>query len=165
MSGGLRYLAATLALAAIGLGYFLVQRDHARPGPRLVPWPAEARPIVRPLPPTARVILDRGAELSLTRDQMARLEALDQRWQAESVGLEDAVQREEEAFRRFMQEAQAAGKTSAQEIQRRSADLRELSETLRERQQQHAEAAREVLTESQRQILPTLAASAGHGGA
>jgi hypothetical protein len=117
------------------------------------------------LPPTARAILDRGAELSLTRDQKARLEALDRRWQAEAGRLEVAVHREEGTFGRFMQEAQTDGKTSVQEIQRRSADLRELSETLRERRRQHAEAALDVLTETQRQVLSTSAASARHGGA
>ena len=115
--------------------------------------------------PTARIVLDRGTELVLTKGQRARLETLDRRWQSESGGLEAGVRREEEAFSRFMQKAQSGGKTSVQELQRRSADLRELSETLRERRQLHADATLEVLTDSQRQMLSTSAASARKGGA
>ena len=165
MSGRLRYLAATLALTAIALGYYLVQWAPARQGPHLEPRPATARPAAPPLLPTARMILDQGTELALSKGQRAHLETLDRRWQSESSGLEAAVRWEEEAFSRFMQEAQAGGKTSVQEIQRRSADLRELSETLRERRQLYAEAALEILTDSQRRMLSTLAASRGQGGA
>jgi hypothetical protein len=165
MSERVRYLAATLALAAIVMGYFLLLREPAKAGPRPGTRPAEAR-LVAPLPhPTARMLLDRTTDLALTQGQHARLEALDRQWKMESVGLETAVRQEQEAFSQFMQEAQARGKASVQEIQRRSADLREVSETLRERRQQHAEAALEVLTESQRQMLSTSAASARHGGA
>jgi hypothetical protein len=114
--------------------------------------------------PTARAILDRGAELPLTKEQRARLEALDRRWTSESAGLEAAVHQEEEAFAAFMQEAQAGGKTSVRELQRRSADLRELSGTLRERRQQHADSALHILTEQQRRMLSSLDASARHGG-
>jgi hypothetical protein len=165
MSERLRYLAATLALTAIAVGYLLVQRGPAKPEAHLPTRPTETRPLAPPPLPTARIILDRRRELDLTKDQRARLESLDQRWQSESGGLEAAVRREEEAFSRFMLEAQAGGKTSLQEIQRRSGDLRELSGTLRERRQQHADAALDVLTKSQRQMLSTLAASSGQGGA
>jgi len=165
MSQRVRVLAATLALTAIALGYFLVQRAPERSGPRLEPRPAAARPVAPPPLPTARMLLDRANDLALTRGQTTRLEALDRQWKVESAGLDTAARQEQEAFSQFMQEAQAGGKTSVQEIQRRSADLRELSETLRERRQQHAEAALEVMTESQRQMLSTSAASARHGGA
>lgn len=165
MSQGVRYLAATLALAAIALGYVLIHREPVRPGSQLVHQPAEARQVLRPLPATARAILGWGAELSLTKDQKVRLEALDRRWQAEAASVEADIQREEAAFGRFMQEAQAGGKTNLQEIQRQSADLRGLSEALRKRRQRHADAALEILTDSQRQMLSKSAASARHGGA
>ena len=54
MSERMLYLAATLALAAIALGYLLVQRQAARPGPQLAPRPAAARPAAPPPLPTAR---------------------------------------------------------------------------------------------------------------
>ena len=100
----------------------------------------------------------------MTPAQTARLEALDRRWQAEVAALEAAVRQEEAGFAEFMQEAQGAAKTSVQEIQRRSADLRTMSETLRERRQMHADAVLDVLTESQRQMLTGMAAST-RGGA
>jgi hypothetical protein len=165
MSERMRYLAATLALTTIALGYFLVQRTPARPAPHLEPRPAVARLVAPPPLPTARVLLDRADDLALTQGQQARLQVLDRQWMAEFAGLQASVRQEQAVFSEFMQEAQAAGKTSVQEIQRRSADLRETSETLRERRQRHAEVALAVLTESQRQMLSTSAASARQGGA
>ncbi len=165
MSERWRYLTATLALGAIALGYFLVQRQAMRPGPHLGPRPAAARPAAPPRLPTARMLLDRADDLSLTQSQKARLEALDRQWRAESAGIDAAIQQEQAAFARFMQEAETRGKTNMQEIQGRSADLRELSENLRLRRQQHAEAAVDVLNEAQRQMLSISEASTRHGGA
>ena len=165
MSERMRYLAATLALAVIAVGYFLVQRQAIRPGPHLGPRPAAARPAAPPRLPTARMLLDRGDDLALTQAQRDRLEALDRQWRAESAGLDTAIQQEQAAFARFMQEAETRGKTNMQEIQGRSADLRDLSETLRARRQHHAEAAVDVLTEKQRQMLSRPEASTRHGGA
>jgi hypothetical protein len=165
MSKRLVYPAATLALAAIALGYFLVQRQAARPGPHLGPRPAAARPVAPPPAPTARMLLNRADDLALTQGQKARLEALDRQWKAESAGLDAALRQEQEAFSRFMQEAEKRGKTSVQEIQGRSADLRDLSETLRARRQHHAEAAVDVLTEKQREMLSSPEPSTRHGGA
>jgi hypothetical protein len=164
MSERLRYLAATLALAAIALGYFLVQRQTARPGLHLGPRPVAVRAVAPPLA-TARMLLDRADDLALTRGQKARLEALDRQWNAEYAGLDAALRQEQEAFSRFMQEAEKRGKTSVQEIQGRSADLRDLSETLRARRQHHAGAAVDVLTETQRQMFSRPEASTRHGGA
>jgi hypothetical protein len=164
MSDRVRVLAATLALTGIAVGYFLIQGTPARPGPHLEPGPAVTTPIAPPPLPTAHSLLERGAVLSLTKAQTARLEVLDLRWKAQVAGLEAALQHEEAAFAQFMREAQAAGKTSIQEIQRRSADLRAMSESLREQRQLHAEAVLDVLTESQRQVLATTAAST-RGGA
>ena len=164
MSDRVRVIAATLALTAIAVGYFLIQGTPARTGPHLEPRPAVTKPIAPPPLPTAHSLLEGGAVLSLTKAQTARLEALDLRWKAQVAGLEAAIRQEEAAFAQFMQEAQVAGKTSVQEIQRRSADLRAMSESLRERRQLHAEAVLDVLTESQRQMLAGTAASA-RGGA
>jgi hypothetical protein len=164
MSDRVRVLAATLALTAIAVGYFLIQGTPTRPGPHLDPRRVATTPIAPPNLPTAHSLLARGAALSLTTAQTARLEALERRWKAEAAGLEATLQHEEAAFAQFMQEAQAAGKTSVQEIQRRSADLRALSESVRERRRLHADAVLDVLTESQRQMLATTAAST-RGGA
>ena len=164
MRDRVRVLAATLVLTAIGVGYFLIQGPPARTGPHLDPRPAVTTPIAPPPLPTAHSLLVRGAVLSLTKAQTARLEVLDLRWKAQAAGLEADLQHEEAAFAQFMREAQAAGKTSVQEIQRRSADLRALSESVRERRQLHADAVLDVLTESQRQVLATTAAST-RGGA
>ncbi len=162
---GMRYFAATLALTAIVTGYVLVQREPARPELRLTQRPAETVPALSPPLPTARMLLDRTDALALTRDQRASLQALDQQWQTESSGLETAIRQEQEVFSRFMREAQADGKVRFQEILSRSADVRELGKTLRERRQQHAETVLELLTESQRRMLSGLEVSVRHGGA
>jgi len=160
-----RVLAAMLAVTAIALGFYLIQRPLARPGPQIEPRPAKAGPVApRLTAPTARTMLERGTALSLTKAQTTRLEILDLRWKAQVAGLEAAIKQEEAAFAQFMREAQATGKASVQEIQRRSADLRAMSESVRERRQLHADAVLDVLTESQRQMVATTAASA-RGGA
>ena len=164
MSDRVRVLAATLGLTAIAVGCFLIQGTPARTGPHLDPRPTVTTPIAPPALPTAHSLLARGTVLSLTKAQTARLEALDLRWKAQAAGPEADLQHEEAAFAQFMREAQAAGKTSVQEIQRRSADLRTLSESVRERRQLHAEAVLDVLTELQRQVLAKTAAST-RGGA
>jgi hypothetical protein len=161
MNKRVRYFAVMLVLMAVATGYF--QREPARPGLRLAL--AVTRPVVSPPLPTARLLLDRSNELTLTERQQARLQALDHQWKTESSGLETAIRKEQEVFSTFMREAQAGGKASVQEILNRSADVRILSETLRERRQQHAGTVLELLTESQRRILSGLAASVRHGGA
>ncbi len=155
MSPRLRYLSTTLALVAVGLGYALIQGKPWRSAPRLEARPMAARsPLpLPPAPPIAREILGRGADLSLTADQKARLEALDLRWKGEAAGLEGAIKEAEQEFSRFMKETQAGGKTNVQEIQRRSADLQSLSAALRERRQFHVEEAARILTAIQRQKL------------
>jgi len=155
MSPRVRYLSTTLALLAVGLGYALVQGKRVHPGPALQPRPAAAgRPAVPPAAPlTAREVLDRSEALALTQAQRARLEGLDRRWQQETAGLEAAVRAAEQEFSRFMQEAQAGKGTSLQEIERRSADVRDLSAALRERRLLHTGAVAQVLTEAQRRTL------------
>ncbi len=162
MSPRLRYLSTTLALVAVGLGYAAIQGRATRPAPRIEARPIVARPLASPLP-TAREILDRGTDLALTNDQRARLEALDQQWKKESAGVQVGVQEAEREFTQFMQ-AQASGKASLQEIQRRSADYRELSAELRELRRRHAEAAAVTLTESQQRTLVLLASPHTRGG-
>jgi len=161
MSPRLRYLSTTLALVAIGLGYALVHGWPARPAPRLVRPAAAARPSAPP--PTAREILDRGAALSLTADQKARLAALDERWRKESAGVHAATQEAQRELSRFLQE-QGAAKASLQEIQRRSAEYREFSQELRELRQRHAEAVAQVLTGSQQRKLAVLTTPDTRGG-
>lgn len=165
MRARLRYLVATLALTAVGTGYLYLQRLPAQRGPRLELRRGSTGQLAPPLTlPTARAILDHRAALALSKDQQLRLETLDQRWNSESVELETAVRQEQETFSRFMLEAQARGKTSVSEIQARSANLRELSATLREQRQRHAVAAAGVLTEAQQRLLSGPAVASRQGG-
>ncbi len=155
MNPRLRSLSTTLALVALGLGYGLIQAKPWRPPPPLVARSAEAvqRPAPPPLPPSAREILDRSAALSLTANQKARLTALDEKWRKELTPLKVAIETAGEDFSQFMREAEAGGKTSLQEIQRRSEEFRRLNAELREGRRHHAEAAAQILTESQRRKL------------
>jgi hypothetical protein len=166
MSPGLRYLSTTVALLAVGLGYALVQGRGERPTPRPeAQSEAVARPVPPPAaPPTAGEILERRASFSLTADQVSRLEALDAEWKREAAEIEPALAAAEQALSRFMKEAQSAGGTSVQEIQRRSAEFRELSAALRERRRLHSEAAAHVLTESQRRQLAAATSTGTPGG-
>ena len=158
MSPSLRYLSTTVALLAVGLGYALIQGRGERPTPRpAAQSEAVARPVPPPAaPPTAGEILERRASFSLAADQVSRLEALDAEWKREAAA--------EQALSRFMKEAQSAGGTSVQEIQRRSAEFRELSAALRERRRLHSEAAAHVLTESQRRQLAAATSTGTPGG-
>ncbi len=165
MSPRARYLSTTLALVAIGLGYALIQSRPWSSGPRL-PGRSAAVSALAPPPalPTAREILDRRALLSLTREQAARLEALDREWQRESGNLERAVEAAAQEFSRFMTSAQSARGASLQEIQQRSTDYRDLSAALRERRHLHGEVAARELTESQREILARAPLPGNPGG-
>ncbi len=165
MSPRLRYASTTLALLAVGLAYVLIQAPWQRPAPRLA---APSRAAVRPAPPpplpTAGEILGRQAALSLTAEQVTRLEALRRAWRDESADLEAAVGAAGEQFAGFAAEARAAKGASVGEIQRRSAEFRELSAALRERRRLHGEAAAGVLTDTQRQTLWTLTSRDIQGG-
>lgn len=166
MTPSLRYLSTTGALLAVGLGYALLQGRPDRPVPRPA---AQSMAVARSAPlspalPRAREILDRGAALSLTADQAARLEVLEGEWKEETAELEAAVDTAAQEFSRFMKDAQAAGGASGQEIQRRSAEYRELSAALRERRRLHGEAAARVLTEPQRQKLAGTTSTGAPGG-
>jgi hypothetical protein len=162
----LRYLCMTLVLAAAGSGYALMKARPWRPGPNL---PAQRAAAIQPVPqtpgmPTARQILDRGRALSLTEDQRARLAMLDRRWKEETAPLEAALGNAEQEFAGFMKEAQAGGRASLQEIQRQSVEFRELSAELRDRRRHHAEAAAQVLTETQRRAMSLPGSPQSSGG-
>ncbi|HYL82191.1 MAG TPA: hypothetical protein VEU07_15340, partial [Candidatus Acidoferrum sp.] len=146
----------SLALVAIGLGYILVQEWPRHSALRL-PARAEASNHPAPIPalPTARKILEHGAELALTPDQQGRLVTLDRQWKQESAGLQAVAEAAGRDLSQFLQE-QGSGKVSLQVIQRRSADYRAFSQELRELRRRHAEAAQQVLTDPQRQTLEAI---------
>jgi predicted acylesterase/phospholipase RssA len=150
-----RYLATTLMLAAIGVGFVMLQGRLQPPAPRLERRldPAARPPVPPAAPPSAREVLDRRAALALAPEQVMQLEALDRRWGEESRELTAAVARAQEEFTRFM--GAQAGRASLPEIQRQSASFRELSAELREQRRRHADAAAGLLTESQRAMLRT----------
>lgn len=163
MSPRLRYLSTTLTLVVVGLGYALVQGWPARSTPHLEKSAAAAQPPASPLP-TARQMLDREAELSLTPDQKGRLLALDAKWRQESAPLLAALEAAEQEFSRFMNASHAGGKVSLQEIQPQSADYRELSAELRELRRRQAGETAEVLTQSQQRTLVLLTSPHTRGG-
>lgn len=151
MSPRVRYLLTTLALLAVAAGYTLSQDWVERQSPRPIVREAEARPVPPPAPaPSAREILDRGPAGGLSREQAARLRALDAGWRRQSSDLQAAIDDEKRQFSAFMEEARDGRGASLQEIQGRSANLRDLSATLREARRQHGLASAEVLTEQQR---------------
>src|SRR3990172_10736166 len=89
---------------------------------------AGARPVPLPAPaPSAREILDRGPAVELSREQAARLRALDAEWVRQSSDLQAAIDDEARQFSAFMKEAQDGRGASLQEIQRRAANLRNLN--------------------------------------
>ena len=152
MSPRVGFLTTTLALLAVAAGYALSQGWVERQSPRPMVREAGARPVPPPSPaPSAREILDRGPAVGLSREQAGRLRALDAKWLRQSSELQAAIDDEERQFSAFMKEAQGGGRgASLQEIQQRSANLRDLSATLREARWQHGLASAEVLTEQQR---------------
>ena len=160
-----RYLATTLALLAVAVGYGVSQRWTEPPPPRPVRGPAAAaRPALPPAPPAAREILDRAAGRALTPEQAARLEALDRQWIEEAAGLLSALEAARSEFSRFVAETQATRGTGVGEIQRRSAEYRELSADFRERRRLHGEAALGLLTDSQRRSLAPATSPDTRGG-
>ncbi len=163
MSMRTRYLATTLALLAIGLGFGLSQWHAVPAAPR--PPARSAPPPKLVLPPTAREILDRGAVLKLAPRQTARLEELDRDWIAQSGALQAAIKDASSKLDRFMAQAKSGGGASMQEVQRQSADLRALSAELRERRIAHSARAVEILTGAQRQTLRGHSSDSPGGGA
>jgi len=151
MSPRVRFLTTTLALLAVAAGYTLSQGWVEHQSPRPMVREARERPVPPPAPaPSAREILEQGPAVGLSREQAARLRALDAEWVRQSSELQAAIDDEERQFSAFMKEAQGGRGASLQEIQRRSANLRDLSATLRETRWQHGLDSAEVLTEQQR---------------
>jgi hypothetical protein len=154
---------AAAALVIVAAGWTVLQGRAERPK-RSLPTPAAiTRPAPMALPPTARDILDGGVLLDLKVAQRTRLRALDATWARESAAAQAELDAAMADFSRFMDEARATGRTSLQEIQRRSAEISESSTTLRECRQRHVEAAAAILTDWQRTKLgeATWAARAG----
>jgi hypothetical protein len=114
---------ATVALVVAGTGWAIIQAQPERPG------------LPRPEP----VVMMRPAEAALSLT--ARLRALDATWTSESTAAQADLDAATAEFSRFMDEARATGRTSVQEVQRRAAEIGELSAALRQRRQRHAEAA------------------------
>jgi hypothetical protein len=117
-----------------------------------------------PRPPTAREILDRAVALELSDHQVIRLHAQDRLWAGEASRLEAAIREAEGEVTAFMEEAKVSRGASVQEIQRRSTDLRNLGALLRERRQQHSDAAVGLLAEWQRRRLAKPGVSADENG-
>ncbi len=160
-----RYLATTLALLAVAVGYAVSQRWTGPPPPRPARGPAAAaRPALPPAPPTAREILDRAAGLALTPEQAARLEALDRQWTEETADLRGALEAARAEFSRFVAETRATRGPGVEEIQRRSAAYRELSADFRERRRLHGDAALGLLTDSQRRSFAPATSPDTRGG-
>jgi hypothetical protein len=147
-----RYLATTLLLLAIGLGFGLSQWP-ARPAPPRPPARAGSVPSRPALPPTAPDVLARAAELQLSADQVARLRALATEWTADVARLEAALREGQAEFEAFAAAARSGGGASLPEIQRRSGELQGLSVELRERRTAHSGRAMGVLTDVQRARL------------
>lgn len=164
MSNRVRYLVTTLALLAIGLGYGLVQQWTRHPALRL-PARAEAsgHPAPYVAPPTAWEILGHEGELALTPDQRGRLSVLDRQWKQEAAGVQAVAEAAGRDLSQFLQ-AQGSGKLSLQELQRRSAGYRGISQELRELRRRHTEAAANILTESQQRTLALLTSPDTRGG-
>lgn len=151
MTPRVRALTTTLVLLAVAAGYALSQGWVERQSPRAMVREARERPVPPPAPaPSARDIFDRGPAVGLSSEQAARLRALDAGWRRQSRELQAAIDDEERQFSAFMKEARDGRGASLPEIQRRSANLRELSATLREARWRHGLASAEVLTEQQR---------------
>jgi hypothetical protein len=148
------YLVSTLGLVGLVAAYFVLQGAPPRPGPRLErPPQGLARPAAPPRLLTAHEILSR-ADLGLASGQVERLQALDLEWSERNRGLLASVEAAQAELSHFM-ETQGTGRANLAELERRSADFRELSAELRQRRTLHAEAAMDVLTEPQRrQLVP-----------
>jgi hypothetical protein len=157
-------LAAAAALVTAAVGWTIFQPQAERPKVSVPSPVALARPAPMALPPTARDILDGGVLLDLKAAQRTRLRALDAAWARESAAAQAALDAATADFSRFMDEARATGRTSLQEIQRRSAEISDLSATLRERRQRHVEAAAAILTDWQRPKLGEVTRAVAAGG-
>jgi hypothetical protein len=154
---------ATVALVIAGIAWAIAQVPAERPK-LSPPEPVPVRRTAAALPPTARDILNGGALLDLKTGQRTRLRALDATWATESAAAQAQLDAAVAEFSRFMDEARARGRTSLQDLQRRSAEMSELSAALRERRQRHTETAAAILTDWQRTRLEQLMRPVASGG-
>lgn len=153
MTGRPRYLFTTLAIVAAAVVWVIADRPEPPRPARAAPPPVAATARPRPaLPPTARDLLA-SAALALTSGQRGRLETLAVVWERETTSLEAEVTAASAEFERFMTEAQRAGRTSLDEIRRRSLEMQDMSAALRGRRVRHGEEAAGVLTGPQRATL------------
>ena len=150
-----RSLAAAVGLTIIAVAYFVHQGRIERPGPpRPAPVLSAARPpTLLPAPPMAADLLDQRVALDLRGEQIVRLKALDRLWRREVSGLTAMIHEAERDWTVFVIDAQGGKRASLPEIQRGSAEFGLLSAELRERRQQHSEAALRVLDDWQRPRL------------
>jgi hypothetical protein len=158
-----RYAAATLGLLAVGAAAVLGQAWLERPAPPRPPRGAAGRPAPPVQPLAARDLLERADALGLTGAQRARLAALDRAWGAEAADLDRAVAAAGAEFERGAREAGPRG-VSIAEIERQSAEYRARSAVLREARRRHADAARAILSEAQRQTVGQDPSGHGPGG-
>jgi hypothetical protein len=157
-------LTAAAALAIVAVGWTLFQGRADRPKLSLPRPVAITRLAPVAVPPTARDILDSGALLDLRAAQETQLRALDATWARDSTAIQAQLDAATADFSRFMDEKRGRGRTSVQEVQRRSAGISELSTALRERRQIHAEAAAAILTHWQRTRLGEVTKTVAAGG-
>ena len=144
---------AAAALVIVAVGWTILQARPEHPQLSLPRSAAITRPAPVALPPTARDILDGGVLLDLTAAQRTRLRALDATWASQSAAAQAELDAAMASFSKFMDETRATGRTSLQEIQRRSGEISELSAALREQRRLHAHAAAAILTDWQRSRL------------
>jgi hypothetical protein len=150
--------AARSILTAAAVLMAALSWDALQPGPRrpALDVVKTTVPPGRPSPPPlARDVLASGVPLSAS--QRGELQALAMRWEQASAPLETAVRAASEEFDRFAAKTRAEGRTSLAEVQRRSAELRELSAELRARRQAQSDGALAVLTDGQRRQVQTTA--------
>ena len=155
-------LAATAALVIVAVGWTIFEARAERPKLSLPRSVAITRPAPVALPPTARDILYGGVLLDLNAAQRTRLRELDATWARPSAAAQAELDAAIASFSKFMDAARATGRTSLQEIQRRSSQISELSAALREQRRLHTDAAAAILTDWQRarlgEVIPAVAA-------
>ena len=158
-----RYVTTTLLMIAVAAVAVALQGRDERPALRLAAGQARAtsRLPAPPPPLTATALLGLYAELALSHAQVGQLEDAARRWREETAGLEAAAERARAELARFVETA--GGRASVDELQRRSAEYRELSAELRSRRVRHAGAVHAMLTDTQRSTLAR-APSPGRGG-
>lgn len=156
-----RYLATTLMLLGAGLAVVVTQGGGRPAGPPRLARPATPPPAPPPAPLTAEALLARDAALGLEPAQRERLEALHGEWTRDSRALEVALREATEEFARFMTGAQAGRGAPLGELEQRSAEVRQLSATLRERRRAHAAAAEDLLNDSQRRRAQSMNPASG----